>query len=158
MALLALGAFLTVMLIVLLVAGVAVDRRLFIPVVRMALLTRDFHMFVPQFVACFIVIKTDVLPISIRVAVCASASRFPFVFVVLLMAAVTIRWRIAMLDLGFMAGLALNFLGIGMRASEGEICPFMIKCLFCDRRNVFSSALVLGVAFLAFTLLLESSV
>ena len=57
-----------------------------------------------------------------------------------------------------MAGLALDFLGVGMRASEGEICPFMIKCLLCDRRNVLYSALVFGVASLAFALFLESSV
>lgn len=90
MALLTLGALLTVMLVVLLVAGVAVDRRLFIPVDRMALLTRHFPMLVPQFVACFIVIKTDVLPMSIRVTVCAGDSHPSFVFVVLLMAAVTV--------------------------------------------------------------------
>ena len=90
MALLTPGALLTVMLVVPLVAGVAVDRRLFIPVVRMAVLTRYVHMFVPQFVACFIVIKADVLPISIRVTVCAGDPHPSVVFVVLLMAAVTV--------------------------------------------------------------------
>lgn len=57
-----------------------------------------------------------------------------------------------------MTGLALDLLRVGMDSSEWEIRPFMIEGLSRDRCDVFRSAFMIGVAFLAFTLFLESPV
>jgi hypothetical protein len=56
------------------------------------------------------------------------------------------------------ASLALNFLGIGMGPSEGEVRPFVIERLLRDRGDILCSTLVVRVAFLAVPLFLESAV
>ncbi len=91
-------------------------------------------------------------------AVCAGRSQVSFVFIVLLVAAVTIVLRVTIFDLGFVTGLALDFLRVGMGALEREVRPFMIEGSFCDRRNIFRPAFVVCVACFAFALLLESPV
>jgi len=146
------------MLVVFLMAGVTVHRGFFIAIVRMAVLARHLDMFVAKLVASLVMVKPDLLPIAIRVTVGAGTSHFPFMLIVLLVAAVTIRWRITMLDLGFVTGLALDLLRVGMGAFEGEVRPFMIEGLFRDRCNVLRSASVICVTFLAFPLLIETPV
>ena len=91
-------------------------------------------------------------------AVCAGGPQVSFVFVVLLVATVTIGRRVTILDLGLVTGLALDLLRVGMGTLEREVRPFMIEGLLRDRCNVLRSALVICVAFLAFALLLESPV
>ena len=106
------------MLVVFLVAGVAVDRRFFIAIVRMAVFARYLHMLVAELVVGLVVVETDLLPIPVSVTVGACASPFPFMPIVFLVAAVTIRRRVTILNFGFMTRLALDFLGVGMGPSE----------------------------------------
>lgn len=146
------------MLIVFLMAEVAIHRRVFEAIVRMAVFARHLHVLVAKLVAGFVVVEADLLPIPFDMAIGAGAPDLPFVFVVLLMAAVTIRRRITILDFGSVAGFALDFLRVGMGAAKGEIGLRMVEGLFVDRGDVFCAPLMFRVAFLAFTRFLESSV
>jgi hypothetical protein len=157
-AFLTLRAFLPFMLVIFFVAGVAVGRCLFIAIVRMAVFARYLDMLVPELVAGLVVFEPDLLPIPIRVTVSACASHFPFMRIIFLMAAVTIRRRVTMLDLGFMTGLALDFLGVGVGALEWKIRPLVIEGLFSDWGDILRSTFVFRMALLAFALLLETSV
>lgn len=89
-ALLTFRPFLTLMFIVFLMAGVTVHGRLFIPVVRMAVFARHLHMLMAKLVASLVVIESNLFPISIRVTIRAGTSHRAFVFIVLLVTAVTI--------------------------------------------------------------------
>jgi len=113
---------------------------------------------VAELVASLVVVKPDVLPIAIGVTVGACASHFARMLIVFLVAAVTVRWRITILDLGVVTCLALDFLRVRMGPFEREVRPFMIEGLLRDRRNVLRSAFVFGVTFLAFPLLFETPV
>lgn len=146
------------MLVVLLVAGVTIHRSFLITIVRMTVLARDFHVLVAELVAGRVVVKPDVLPIAVAVTVGACASHFPFMLIVFLVAAVTFRWRFAILDLGLVTSFAFDLLGIRMGPSEREVRPFMIEGLLRDRRNVLRAAFVFRVTFFAFPLLFEAPV
>ena len=146
------------MLVVFLMAGVTVRRGFLIAIVRMAVLARHLDMLVAELVAGLVVVEPDLLPIPIRVTVGTGASHFPFMPIVFLMAAVTVGRRVTIFDLGFVTGLALDLLCVGMGALEREVRPFMIEGLLRDRCNVLRSAFVFCVAFLAFALLFEPSV
>ncbi len=158
MAFFALRPLLSLMLVVFLMAGVTVHGGLLVTIVSMAVLARDFRMLVSKLVASLVVIEPDLFPICIRVAVGADAAELPFVLIVLLVAGVTIRRSIAILDLGCVTGLALDFFGVGMGALEWEVSPFMTECLIRDRCDILRSTSVVCVAVLAFTLLLHSPV
>ena len=158
MAFLALRALLPLMLVVFLMAGVTVYRGFLIAIARMAVLAGHLDMLVPELVAGLVVVEPDLFPIPIRMTVGAGASHFPFMPIVFLVATVAIGRRASILNLGLMTGLALDLLRIGMGALEREVRPFMIEGLLRDRCNVFLSAFVICVAFLAFPLLFETPV
>ena len=89
-ALFALRSLLPSMFVVFLVAGITVHRSVFITIVRMAADAGDFDVLVAQLVACLVMVEADLLPIPIRMTVDAGVSQLAFMFVVFLMAAVTI--------------------------------------------------------------------
>jgi len=95
----------------------------------MALLARHLDMLVPELVACLVMVEPDLLPIPIRMTVGAGASHFSFMFIIFLVAAVTIRRRVTILDLGFVTGLALDLICVGMGTLSG-------KSVRHDRRSV----------------------
>jgi hypothetical protein len=146
------------MLVVFFMAGVTVHRGFFIAIVCMAAFAWDFNMLVAELIACLVMVEPELLPILIRMTVGACASQFAFVLIVFLVAAIAIGGRFTILGLGFMAGLALDLLRVGMRALEREVRPLMIEGQFRDRRNLLRSAFVICMAFLAFALLLKSPV
>ena len=149
-------AFLPPVLIVFLMAGVAIHRRVFEAIVCMAVFARHLHVLVAKLVAGLVVVEADLLPIPLDMAIGAGAPDLPFVFVVLLVAAVTIGRRVAIFGLGFVARLALDLLRIGMGAAKGEIGLRMVEGLFVDRGDIFGAPLMFRVAFLALALFLES--
>ena len=118
---LAFRAFLSFVLVVFLVAGITVHRRIFVPVVLMAVFTRGLRVLVAKCIAGFVVIVPDVLPLLIRVAIGTGFSRAPFVLVVLLVTAVTGCRGIPEFGLRLVAGFAFNLLAVGMGASKNKI-------------------------------------
>ena len=146
------------MFVILFMAGVTIHRGFFIAIVRVAAFAWNFDMLIAKLIACLVMVESELLPIPIRMTVGACASQFAFVLIVFLVAAIAIGGRFTILGLGFMAGLALDLLRVGMGALEREVRPFMVESQFCDRRNVLRSAFVVCVAFLAFPLLFKSSV
>lgn len=146
------------MLVVFLVAGIAVHRGVFIAIVGMTVFARDRRMFIAELVAGFVVIEPDVFPRAVGVAIGAGSAGFFLVLVVFPMAAVTIRRSLTIFRLGFMTGLALDFLRVSVRTPQRKIRLLVVERLLCDGGNVLRSAFVLGVAFLAFALLLKPAV
>jgi hypothetical protein len=158
MALPAFRPFLSSMFVVFLMTGITVHRGVFVAIIRVAVFAGHLDMLVPKFVSGFVVIEPDVLPILLRVAVGAGGSHPAFMFIVLFVAAITVGWGVTIFGRGFMAGLALDFLCIGMGAFERKVRPFMVEGLFGNWGDIFGSAFVFGMAFFAFPRLLESSV
>jgi hypothetical protein len=146
------------MFVLSLMTGVTAHRGVFVAIVCMAVPARHLDMLVAELVAGLIMIKPDLLPIPIRVAVSACASYFSFMRIVFLVAAVTIGRCVAIFDLGCVTGLALDLPDVGMSALEREVCPFVIEGLLRNRSDILPSSLVVRVALLAFALLLESPV
>jgi hypothetical protein len=89
------------MLVVFLMAGVTIHRGFFVTIVRMAVLARHLDMLVAELVAGLVVVEPDLFPIPVRVTVGACGSHFPFMFIVFLVAVVTVRRRLPIPDLGF---------------------------------------------------------
>jgi hypothetical protein len=144
------------MFVIIFMAGVTIHWGFFIAIVRMAAFAWNFDMLIAKLIACLVMVESELLPIPIRMTVGACASQFAFVLIVFLVAAIAIGGRFTILGLGFMAGLALDLLRVGMGALEREVCPLMIEGQFRDRRNILRSAFVICMAFLAFALLLKS--
>ena len=144
------------MFVILFMAGVTIHWGFFIAIVRMAAFAWNFDMLIAKLIACLVMVEPELLPIPIRMTVGTCASQFAFVLIVFLVAAIAIGGRFTILGLGFMAGLALDLLRVGMGALEREVCPLMIEGQFRDRRNILRSAFVICMAFLAFALLLKS--
>lgn len=86
------------MLIVLLMAGVTIHRGLLIPIVHVAALARHLHVLISQLVPRLVVIEPNLFPIPIGVTFPTGVSQFPFMLIVLLVAAVTIRRGVTILD------------------------------------------------------------
>ncbi len=149
---------LSFVLVVFLVAGVAVHWSVFIAIVGMAVFARDLCMLVTKLIPGFVVIKACVFPTAVGMTVCAGGAGFFLVLVVFLMAAVTIRRSFPVFRLGFMTGLAFDFLCVSVRTLQREIRLLVVERLLCDGGNVLRSAFVLGVAFFAFALLLKPAV
>ena len=149
---------LSFMLVVFLVAGIAVHWGVFIAIVGMTVFARDFYMLIAELVAGFVVIEPDVFPRAVGVAIGAGGAGFLLVLVVFLMAAVTIRWSFPVFCLGFMAGLAFDFLCVRVRTPQRKIRLLVVERLLCDGSNVLRSAFVFGVAFFAFALFLKLAV
>ncbi len=146
------------MFVILFMAGVTIHRGFFIAIVRVAAFAWNFDMLIAKLISCLVMVEPELLPIPIRMTIGACASQFAFMLIVFLVAAITIGWRFTILGLGFVAGLAFDLLRVCMGALEREVCPLMIEGQFRDRRNILRSAFVVCVAFLAFALLLKSSV
>ena len=151
-------AGLSFVFVVFLVAGIAVHRGVFIAIVGVAVFARNRRMLIAKLVAGFVVIEARVFPRVLGVAISAGGAGFLLMLVVFLMAAVTIRRSLPVFRLGFMTGLALDFLRVSVRTLQREIRLLVVERLLCDGSNVFSPAFVLGVAFFAFALLLKPAV
>jgi len=146
------------MFVILFMAGVTIHWGFFITIVRVAAFAWNFDMLIAKLIACLVMVEPELLPIPIRMTVGACTSQVAFVLIVFLVAAIAIGGRFTILGLGFMAGLALDLLRVGMGALEWEVRPLMIEGQFRDRRNILRSAFVICMAFLAFALFLKSPV
>lgn len=106
--------------VVFFVAGEAIHRRILVPLIGMAVLAFGVDVFAAERVTRLVVIelRRRVLPVLLGMTVCAGRAQVFFVFVVLLVAGITIGRRVAILGFGLMAGLALDLLGVGMGALE----------------------------------------
>lgn len=153
----ALRSFLAAMFIVLLVTGITVHRGVFITIVSVAVFAGHFNMLVPKFVTGFVVVEPYLFPVLFNVAIGAGGTHLSIMLIVLVVAAITIERRVAILSLGFVARLALDLLCIGMGAEKGEIGLRMVEGPFVDRRDILRSALVFRMASLAFALFFEPS-
>jgi hypothetical protein len=147
------------MFVVLLVTGIAIHRRIFVPLLGVAVFAFDDSMLPTQRIPCLIVVKLPCrfFPVLFNVATCTGGPQVPFVLVVFLVTRIAIRWRIAKLRLGFVAGLAFNLLPVRMGTLEGEIRSFVVESLIGYLSNILPTASVFCMAVLAFTLLLETS-
>lgn len=146
--------------VVLLVAGEAIHRRILVPLVGMAVLAFGVDVFAAERVTRLVVIelRRRVLPVLLGMAICAGKAQVSFVFVVFLVAGITVGRRFTILGFGRVAGLALDLLGVGMGSLEREVRPLVIERLVRHRSDIFRSSLMLRVAFLTVPLLFEPSV
>jgi hypothetical protein len=78
------------MFVVFLVTSVALHRRVFVPIVLVAVFAGDRDMLMAKCIAGFVVVKSDFLPLSLGMAIGAGLLNRPLVLVVFLMAAVAI--------------------------------------------------------------------
>ena len=120
-ALVAFRAFLSFVFIIFLVAAVTVERGIFISIFCVTLFARHFPVFPAKRILCFVVIKTDLFPIVVGVAIRAGLSHSPLMYIVFLVAGIAGGRGLAVFDLGFVTGFAFNFLGVRMRAAKREI-------------------------------------
>jgi hypothetical protein len=111
-----------------------------------ALAFRGFVLALQGVFGVFVVIERRRFPVRLAVAGLAPRAEYAFVIVVFLVAGLAIRRSIPILDRGLVAGLAVCFLGIGVRAVEGEICARMIEGRFIDRSDELLPSFVVGVA------------
>ena len=160
MTVLALRAFLPFVLVVLLVAGVTIHRRVLVPLIGVTVFALGVGVFPAQGVTRFVVIELirRILPVPLSMAVCAGRPQVSFVFIVFLVAGIAIRRRISILGFGFVTGLALDLLCVGMGTLEREVRAFVVECLVRNRGDILRSTLVLRVALLTVPLFFEPSV
>lgn len=97
-------------------------------------------------------VENNLFPIRRGVAGRAGLSEVTFMDVVFSVAGQARRWGIPIFDLGLVAGLALGFLGIGVGPREGKVRVSVVERGFVDRRDVFLSPLMLGMALATFPL------
>lgn len=102
-------------------------------------------------------VENNVLPIRRGVADLACFTEAGLVYVVFSVAGEALRWCIPILDLGFVAGLALGFLGVGVSACEGKARLSVVKGGFVDRCDALLSAFMLGMAFATLPLFLQQA-
>lgn len=100
-------------------------------------------------------VENNLFPIRCGVAGRACLAEGPFVYVIFSMAGQAFRWCLPIFDLGFVAGLALGFLGVGVGPCEGKVRLGVVEGGFVDWRNVLFSPLVVGMALAAFPLLFQ---
>jgi len=160
MAFLTLRALLPFVRIIFFVTGVAIHWRVLVPLIRVTVFAFDVDVFSAQWVTCFVVMKLirRILPVPLGMAVCAGRPQAPFVFVVFLVAGIAIGRRISILGFGFVTGLALDLLRVGMGALEREVRPFVIERQVRNRGDIFRSTLVLRVTLLTVPLFFKPSV
>jgi hypothetical protein len=120
-ALVAFRAFLSFVLIIPLVAAVTVERGILISIFCVALFARHFSVFPAKRILRFVVIKADLFPIVVGVAIRAGLSHSPLMFIVFLVAGIAGGRSLSVFDCGFVTGLAFNFLGVRMRAAKRKI-------------------------------------
>jgi uncharacterized membrane protein len=100
-------------------------------------------------------VESNLFPIRCSVAGCAGRAEVTFMYVVFSVADHAFRWCISIFDLGFVAGLALGFLGVGVGPSEGKTRVSVVERGFVDRRDVLISSFMLRMAFATFLLLFQ---
>jgi hypothetical protein len=120
-ALVALRALLSFVFIVFLVAAVTVERGVFISIFCVTLFARHFTVFPAKRILRLVVIKTDLFPIVVGVAISAGLPHSPLMFVVFLVTGIAGGRGLAVFDLGFVTGFAFHFLGVRVRAAKREI-------------------------------------
>lgn len=157
-ALVAFRAFLSFVFIIFLVAAVAVQRGALIAVLGVTVFACYFRVFSAKGILRLVVIKADLFPIVVGVAIRAGLSRSPLMVIVFLVAGVAGGRSLPVFGFGFVTGFALDLLGVRMRAVKGKISLQVVERQFVDRGDVFGPAFVLGVAFFTLALFLQSSV
>jgi hypothetical protein len=100
-------------------------------------------------------VENNLFPIHCSVAGLAGLAEVAFMDVVFSVAGQARRWGIPIFDLGLVAGLALGFLGIGVGPREGKVRVSVSEGGFVDRRDVFLSPLMLGMALATFPLFFQ---
>lgn len=97
-------------------------------------------------------VENNLFPIRCGVAGRAGLAEGSFVYVIFSMAGQAFRWCLPIFDLGFVAGLALGFLGVGVGPCEGKTRLSVVEGSVVDRRDVLLSPLMLSMAFATFPL------
>jgi len=146
------------MLVVFLMARVAVHRRILVPLILVTVFARHFNVFIAELVPSLVMVEPHLLPVFLAVTVRTNRSCLPFVLIVFLVASITIRWRITILDLGFVTCLALGLLRVRMCSLEGKVRPRVVECLFGNFSDILRTASVFCMALFAFPLFFESAV
>lgn len=100
-------------------------------------------------------VENNLFPIRCGVADLAFLAEVTFVCVVFSVAGQAFRWCVPIFDLGLVAGFALGFLGIGVGACESKTRLSVVEGGFVDRRDVFFSPLVVGMALATFALFFQ---
>lgn len=100
-------------------------------------------------------VENNLFPIRCGMAGRAGLAEVAFVYVIFSMAGRAFRWCIPIFDLGFVAGLALGFLGVAVGSCEGETCLSVVEGGLVDRCDVFFSPLMLGMALATFPLFFQ---
>ena len=118
----AIRPFLSFMFVIFLVTAVAVYRGVFITVFCMAVFAGCLSMFPAERILRFVVIKTDLFPGIVGMAICAGFSDSTLMLIVFLVAGIAGGWGLSILCFWLMAGFALDLPGICMSPAEGEIC------------------------------------
>jgi len=157
-ALFAVRAFLSLMLVVFSVAGVAVERRVLVPVIRMAVLAGCFCMLASQGISSLVVVEPDVLPILLAVAIRAEFSHAAFVLVVFLVTRIAGGRGFSIFRFRLVARLTFHLGCVGVSSAEREVGLSMVEGFLVDGRDVLRPSLVLRVARFALFLILEPSV
>jgi hypothetical protein len=86
---LAVRAFLSFVLVVLLVTAVAIDRGVFIAVIGVTFFTGDFPVHPAKRVSRLAVVEADLFPLVVGMAIRAGLPRLPFMLIVFLVAGIT---------------------------------------------------------------------
>lgn len=100
-------------------------------------------------------VESNLFPIRCGVAGRARLAEGPFVYVIFSMAGQAFRWCLPIFDLGFVAGLALGFLGVGVGPCEGKTRVSVVEGRFVDLRDVLLSSLMLSMALATFPLFFQ---
>ena len=114
-------AFLSFVLVVFFMTGIALRRGMFVPILCMTGFACDLRMFALQGIRGLVVIETNVLPCLFRMAIRTGFPHTTFVLVVLLVTAITGGWGITKFRLWLVAGFTVDFLRIGMRATQDKV-------------------------------------
>lgn len=120
-ALFALRAFLSFVLVIFLVAAVTIERGILIPVFCVTVFARYIPVLPSKRVLRLVVIKADLFPGIVGMAIRAGLSRSSLVFIVFLVAGVASGRRLSILHFGLVASFTANLFSICMCAAEGKI-------------------------------------
>lgn len=157
-ALFTLPAFLALMLVVLLVAGVTVERGILIAFFSVAFFACHVRMFASKGILGLVMIESYVLPIIVGMTIHAALPDAALVRIVFFMTGITGRRCLAKFCFGLMAGLAFNLLSISMRPPQDKVRSPMIKRPFIDGGNILGPSFMLGVTIFTVPLFFEPPV
>lgn len=100
-------------------------------------------------------VENNLFPIRCGMAGLAFLAEIAVMRVGFSVAGQALRWCIPIFDLGFVAGRAFGFLGVGVGPCEGKTRVSVVERGFVDRRDGLFSSSMFGMAFATFPLFFQ---